>query len=393
MVLREKIKIKSLQVTNNSKTRIFFPNLDGLRFFCFLSVFLYHSFATEYSAVKDTELYHWAKYFIAGNGNLGVNFFFVLSGFLITYLLLIEKENFGNIKVGNFYLRRILRIWPLFYFCVFFGFVLFPQLKTMLGQTPNETAHLGYYLTFLNNFDFIKNGLPDASVLGILWSVAIEEQFYFFWPLLIYFIPFKYYIHLFVTIILVSFGFRYYHASDGLILEMHSLACISDMTIGALAALLVYHSKAFLGWITNAPKWAWILLYLLVFVTYFFRKEIFYNGSFLLAFDRMFMAILFATVILEQNFAQNSLFKLSRFKIISKLGTYTYGLYCLHMIGILIAAKGLAKLGWNKTVYQVVFVEGILSLLITILLAIISYHFFESKFLKLKDKFARITKY
>jgi len=382
-----------LQTSQENKTRVFFPNLDGLRFFCFLSVFLYHSFATDYEAIRGTQLYYWVKYFLARNGNLGVNFFFVLSGFLITYLLLVEKDRFGNIKVGNFYVRRILRIWPLFYFCVFFGFVLFPQLKTMLGQTPNETAHVAYYLTFLNNFDFIKNGLPDASVLGILWSVAIEEQFYVFWPLLIYIIPFKYYKHLFLSIILLSFAFRYYHANDGLILEMHSLACISDMTIGALAALVIYRSKDFLAWVTNAPKWVWIVLYSLVFITYFFRQQIFYHGSFLLAFDRMFMAFLFAMVILEQNFAQHSLFKLSKYKLISKLGTYTYGLYCLHMIGILIVSKGLAKLGFNTTVYHVVFLEGILSFVLTILLAVLSYHFFESKFLKLKDRFARITKY
>lgn len=374
------------------KQRIFFPNLDGLRFFCFISVFLYHSFATEYSEVKSTSLYNWAKYIIAANGNLGVNFFFVLSGFLITYLLLVEKQSFGNIKVGNFYIRRMLRIWPLFYFCVFFGFIIFPQLKQALGQVPNETAHIGYYLSFLNNFDFIKNGLPDASVLGILWSVAIEEQFYFFWPLIIYIVPYKYFLHFFTLFIIASLGFRYYHAQNGLILEMHTLACISDMTVGALAALLVYQFKNIKSAIETAPKWIWIILYTLVFITYFFRKEIFYHNDFLFALDRLAMAILFAAVIVEQNFAQNSLFKLSRFKIISKLGTYTYGLYCLHMIGILVAAKGLAKLGWNKNVYQVVFLEGGLSLVLTIILAIASFHLFESKFLKLKDRFARITK-
>ncbi|HTN16574.1 MAG TPA: acyltransferase [Chitinophagaceae bacterium] len=375
------------------KVRIFFPNLDGLRFFCFLSVFLYHSFATDYTDVKSTGLYYWVKNVIATNGNLGVNFFFVLSGFLITYLLLAEKESFGNIKVGNFYIRRILRIWPLFYFCVFFGFVVFPWLKTAMGQVPAETAHLGCYLTFLNNFDFIKNGLPDASVLGILWSVAIEEQFYLFWPLILYVCPSRYYHYLFVSIILVSLGFRFYYAENWLILEMHTLACISDMTVGALAALLAYGNKRFLELITQTPKWVIVLLYTVTLGAYLYRQELFYHGPLLLAADRLVMSVLFAWIILEQNFSTHSLFKLSRFKLISKLGTYTYGLYCLHMIGILITAKGLARLGWNKNVYQVIFLEGILSLLITIGLALVSFHLFERRFLKFKDKFARITKY
>lgn len=376
-----------------TKSRVFFPNLDGLRFFCFISVFLYHSFATDYASVKETGLYRWVKYFVAANGNLGVNFFFVLSGFLITYLLLTEKETFGNIKVGNFYIRRILRIWPLFYFCVFFGFVIFPKLKIMFGQTPGETAHLGYYLTFFNNFDFIKNGLPDASVLGILWSVAIEEQFYLFWPLLLYIFPVKSYRYLFLTIIAGSFAFRYYHANNSLLLEMHSIACISDMTVGALGALLAFRNQRFLTAIRQMPKVLSLALYLLILICFLYRQQIFYHGAFLFAFDRLFMSLLFIMAILEQNFTEHSLFKLSRFKTISRLGTYTYGLYCLHMIAILIAAKGLAKLGLNKNVYQVIFLEGGLSLLLAIGLAIASYHLFESRFLKFKDKFARITKY
>jgi peptidoglycan/LPS O-acetylase OafA/YrhL len=78
---------------------------------------------------------------------------------------------------------------------------------------------------------------------------------------------------------------------------------------------------------------------------------------------------------------------MSQFKFISKLGTYTYGLYCLHMIGILIAAEGLALAGLNRNVYQVIFLEGAISLSITFLLAFLSYHFYERKFLSLKDKF------
>ena len=118
----------------DKKTKIFFPNLDGLRFFCFVSVFFFHSFATRFASIKENGLYHFVKGVLASNGNLGVNFFFVLSGFLITYLLFAEKEKYKKISVGNFYIRRILRIWPLFYFCVFFGFVIFPILKRALGE-------------------------------------------------------------------------------------------------------------------------------------------------------------------------------------------------------------------------------------------------------------------
>lgn len=378
--------------TAEQKTRIFFPNLDGLRFFCFFSVFLFHSFATNYTDIKSTRFYNTVKYFIAGNGNLGVNFFFVLSGFLITYLLLAEKKNYHNIKVGSFYMRRILRIWPLFYFCVLFGFFAFPFIKSLMGEVPNENASIIYYLAFINNFDMLHKGLPDSSVLGILWSVAIEEQFYLVWPLLLYIFPSRYYPYLFSVILLISFAFRWVHSDSHMHLEIHTLSCISDMTTGGLFAYFSFNSSKFIQAIKQAPKIAWILLYSSVVAVFLYRAQIFDHNPFMIAANRLIVSILFALVILEQNYADHSLFKMSRLKTISKLGTYTYGLYCLYMIGILIAAKSLALLGWNKNVYQVIFLEGGLSLAITIVIAIISYHLFESRFLKLKDRFARITK-
>jgi len=154
------------------KEKIFFPNLDGLRFFSFLTVFLAHIFFTRDDDIKEES---WFKFFrrIFYDGDLGVSFFFVLSGFLITYLLVKEKELTGSIHISSFYVRRTLRIWPLYYFCVFFGFIIFPLLKTAFGQTPNETADPILCSIFLNNFNHVFNGLPDASVLSVLWSVAI----------------------------------------------------------------------------------------------------------------------------------------------------------------------------------------------------------------------------
>src|SRR4051794_13937383 len=112
----------------NIKPAEYLPNLDGLRFMCFLSVFFFHSFHTGYDHIKYSEPYVFIKWTVFQNGNLGVNFFFVLSGFLITRLLLDEKSRNGKIHIFNFYIRRVLRIWPLFYFCLIFGFIIFPLL-------------------------------------------------------------------------------------------------------------------------------------------------------------------------------------------------------------------------------------------------------------------------
>jgi peptidoglycan/LPS O-acetylase OafA/YrhL len=262
-----------------------------------------------------------------------------------------------------------------------------------MGGVPAETADISYYLVFLNNFDFIKKGIPDSSVLGVLWSVAIEEQFYLLWPLILYIFPAKLYKYIFCIIILLSFLFRLVHADNGIVLELHTISCISDMTVGGLFAVLIFQYKELEERIRNIPKYAWIILYLIVATVFLFRHKLFDGNYFLLASDRLIISLLFGLIILEQNFALNSIFKMSNYKYITKLGTYTYGLYCLHMIGILIAAKILAKLGLNKNVYEVVFLEGTLSLVLAIIIATLSYKFYESRFLLLKEKFARVSRY
>lgn len=244
------------------KKRIYFENLDGLRFFCFLSVFLYHSFYTENEYIKASPVYKFVTEELFKNGNLGVNFFFVLSGFLITYLLIEEKKINGQINLKSFWIRRILRIWPLFYFCVGFGFVVFPQLKLFFGQVPNETATPLYYLFFINNFDLIKNGLPDSSVLGLLWSIAVEEQFYLFWPIILYIFPVNKYWIPFLSIIILSLFFRGFN-DDYDSHELHTLSCIGDMTMGAFGAWFIIRSNSLKIKIENLSKHYISLIYFL----------------------------------------------------------------------------------------------------------------------------------
>ena len=372
------------------RVKIFFPNLDGLRFLCFLSVFFFHSFYTEFAYIQNSKHYYFIKKVLFVNGNIGVNFFFVLSGFLITFLLIKEKEIYGQIKIINFWIRRILRIWPLYFFCVFFGFVIFPILKNWFGQIPNETANPLYYITFLNNFDFIKKGLPDASILGVLWSVAIEEQFYFVWPVLLFLIPIRFYPYLFTFIISISIVFRAYF-DNSLLNEYHTFSCMGDLCIGAFGAYFVKNSgnKESLA---KMSKPVLMLIYFSFFIIYFFRGDIFSGNYLLRVIERPLLAFIILLIILEQNFCKNSFFKMSSFKIISKLGVITYGLYCLHFIGILVVITINKKLHYNTNIFEVTFLEVPLSLLLTIVISKISYNYFEKHFLALKEKFSFISK-
>ena len=372
------------------KKHIYFENLDGLRFLCFLSIFFYHSFYTELSELKTNPIYRFIEHDLFGNGDIGVNFFFVLSGFLITFLLIQEKKMNGQINIKNFWIRRILRIWPLFYFCVFFGFVIFPFLKRWFGLVPNETADPVLFLTFLNNFDLINKGLPDSSVLGVLWSIAIEEQFYFIWPLILFSFQVKKLWIPFLIIISASLVFRSYY-DDVYMNEFHTLSCISDMTIGAMGAWLMSISPKFKKHMESLSKFKIAILYFVFLLIFLFEHKVFINHE-IQVFERVFIATIIILIILEQTFSINSLFKMSNFKRMSKLGIMTYGLYCLHFIGILITTTLTKKLGINLHLWQIFLIDTPISFLITVFISRLSYHYFETPFLKLKDKFSYITK-
>ncbi len=370
--------------------KVFFPNLDGLRFLSFLSVFFFHSFYTELDSIKYSGNYIFIKKSLFGNGNIGVNFFFVLSGFLITYLLMEEKKITGKIEIQKFWLRRILRIWPLYFFCVFFGFILFPIIKSYFGQVSNESAEPFYYLTFISNFDFLKNGKPDCSVLGVLWSIAIEEQFYFVWPILLMIVPDKHYLKLFIVIIMGSCIFRFF-VPDPIADEIHTLSCMGDLTMGALGAYLC-RTDEFKKWLEDLKRGYILLIYFLFFVFYFFREQFLFLNTYFYVFDRTIIASIILMIILEQNFSKNSFFKMSKLKFISKLGTISYGLYCLQFVGILTTITLSKKFHLNQNIWNVIFLETLLALSITILFSQLSFKFFEAPFLKLKEKFAYITK-
>lgn len=379
----------------SSKTKVFFPNLDGLRFICFFMVFLFHinKTVTENYLAHGAEIPTFFKIFkiLFQNGNLGVNFFFVLSGFLITFLLVKEKELTGKIHVINFYIRRILRIWPLFYLCVLIGFVIFPMAAHLLRAQREENASLIYYLLFLNNFDIIEKGFPNSLILGILWSIAIEEQFYLSWPLLLSFLPLRFFKYAAIVILAGSLAFRFFYQNDTNILYFHTLAVIGDMAIGGLFAYLSAHNNKFLHVITTLKKSQIAAIYLITIFLFIFRHKLF-ASSFALVFERVVISTFFGLIILEQNFSNNSFFKFSQFRTLTQLGVYTYGLYCVHFIGIYAAMALGNQFKWDEFNVVINLLQAIVALIITILLSMLSYHFFEKKFLSLKDRFALIVK-
>lgn len=172
------------------------PVLDGIRGLAIVMVLFHHctDMAVVTSADKAATLFlHW--------GGFGVDLFFVLSGFLITGILADTRGHKGFFK--SFYARRVLRIFPLYYAICLFSFVILPNLGPALGSLPGVSQGVAdtidtkldrfgtvggdqwYYWTYLSNFVSAKVNAWRHGILDVSWSLAIEEQFYLLWPLLV----------------------------------------------------------------------------------------------------------------------------------------------------------------------------------------------------------------
>ncbi len=382
-----------LLTQNANANKIFFPNLDGLRFFSFLVVFLTHVFGGKYTQIIEPIWYEKLRIRLFSEGStIGVSFFFVLSGFLITYLLLKEKELTNKVHVRSFYIRRILRIWPLYYLIVFYGFVLTPILKPLVGKSIVETASPLLCSLFMNNFNAIWNGSPMLTAIAVLWSVAIEEQFYIIWPLLFAHIKKIYYLYIFLGVIFLSTLFRLIFYKDQMYIEQHTLGVIADMALGGLGAYLILFHPNFKKTIEQLPKGVLLIPYLFVVLLFFFKYEMFFQISWLFILKRVIISFFFCWIILEQNFSLNSAFKVGKFKIISQLGKYTYGLYCLHPIVISFMSILLLKLNLLNQIWQVWLIHFPISLMLSIIVSYLSFRFFESPFIRLKSKYEYISK-
>lgn len=370
--------------------RVFFPNLDGLRFFAFLAVFLFHSFFTKNEVVAANPVFA-ALRWLTRPGDLGVNFFFVLSGFLITYLLLSERQFTGRIHIGGFYVRRILRIWPLYFVVVFLGFGVFPWLKAHFGEHAlHDPAQLSYFLVFLANFNNLYNG-SDIPTLTLLWSVSVEEQFYLVWPLLVALTPVPRMGWLFGAVIAGSLVFRGVHLHETKVLNLHTASLIGDMALGGLVAWLCWRDTRLTSAVAAWPRWAIGLGYS-AGITLIYGRGLLTDLSGYLLIDRLVLALFFAFVLLEQVYAQHSILKVGRLHFPTYWGTYTYGLYCLHFLALLAAYQLLHRLHLNDTVFGAIVGDNGVGLLVALASSWVSFTWFEKPFLKLKDRFAFITR-
>lgn len=375
-----------IDTKTNQLSTPFFANLNGLRFVGALSVFLFHCFTLGRE--------HWGTFFqtpvftklskLFSKGHHGVDLFFVLSGFLITYLLLHEASKNKTINAFGFFMRRLLRIWPLYFLLVFFGFFIFPFLPYGL-QTSNSLLHYGL---FLSNFEEIWNGWHDSvNFLSVTWSISIEEQFYLSWVLLIALIPAmrkgKYFGLYFTLLIIISVIFRLIEYDNERVLYFHTFSVMSDLAIGGYLSYLCFTYGIPEKFKNLRRRWI-ILIYLFGTLLILLAHPLF-PGQ-LIALQRIAIALFFAFVIFEQVYCTLSFYKADKLPGFFKLGEISYGLYIYHCLVIYYVQQLMLHYHWTESVTGfVLFI--LLSALLTFCISWLSYRYFERPLLKLKRYF------
>src|ERR1700742_157030 len=153
-----------------STNRTYLPNLDGVRFLGAFIIMIFHLEGIKSKTGRQTigAIRHFYP-----TGNLVVSIFFVLSGFLITYLLLKEKQKNNFINIKSFYKRRILRVWPLYYLVLILGFFVFPLLSTHFTNDYSNNVEEHFWLNFTSSFFFLQPSVVGLShvpmTLGPIW--------------------------------------------------------------------------------------------------------------------------------------------------------------------------------------------------------------------------------
>ena len=364
--------------------RPYFRNLDGLRGLFFILVFISHG--CSYHAPELVS--HWVAPVVAlgviHNGALVLSFFFVMSAFLITLLLLREQQATGRISVGAFYLRRALRIWPLYIMVLLYGFVIYPWMRAT-GQHPHvETAIAWHYLLCVQNWDIAAGRYPQFAPLFVTWSVAIEEQFYLIWPLMLLLVPPRRLVPVLSLLLAGTMGWQLAYGD----VAFHSLTCASDLLVGSLLAVGVFLAQQY--------RWPWarwwmlalvrlprlFILGLWVWAFYLYRHGLSEAPALLRPFERLTVDVTAGLVLLEQNYGRYSLFKLGRVHVFRRLGQLAYGLYLLHYIAIVFVSDVYYFLHLHKTVWDVVLIMPLASFGLAVGASIVSFRYFELPFLR-----------
>lgn len=357
---------------------IHFEGLNSIRAIAALSVIASHVF-------QAFEFFNLPKSGGLISADQGVTMFFTLSGFLITYLLLVEKKNSDSISIKKFYLRRILRIWPLYYLYIFlvlislFVFQGYYYIYTHIFWLP-------FYLFLAGNVPYILQAMGDTGfpLIGHYWSLGVEEQFYLVWP---WIVSKRINLVRWLTIFIgVFIGLKiiawFYYRSSGNTIPLYSFSItrFDSMAFGALGAVILFDKEKYKKIFRIIFSISMQIIIILSLILWLLNK---FNFMGSLMNPELFSLV---TIILILNITSNQrcYIKLN-YRVLDFLGKISYGIYVYHVLIIFFLERLLRDFAagyYFKVVIIFISVYGL-----TIIISFLSYKFFEKPILNFKRKF------
>ena len=360
---------------SNSKS-LYLPGLNGIRAIAAVSVLVAHT----NSSLSEFNIPNFSMFSTAQGkpshwwfAEHAVTMFFVLSGFLITYLLLIERKTTRTIKVKNFYIRRLLRIWPIYYLYIILAFLAVNFYLDFF----NSNAY--FYLFLMANVPFaLGTGIP---ILGHLWSISVEEQFYLFWPWLFKKTDLKKLKIIIIIFIIAQFIMRVFlwkFHPGSFAATLSSVTRFDCMMIGAFFAILSLEKSFIIRYINSriVQISAWLMLVVIM-------------GINLNRFNDLLVIYLVCLVtsfiIIGQIGVKNRIVNLDNF-VFEQIGKLSYGIYVYHPLIIYLFYKT-GALDSISNIYLKIFTVFIVIIISTLIISYVSYNYFEKSFLRYKDRF------
>ena len=363
----------------------YFEGLNTLKFFTALLVLLDHARQN----LAQYKIYDYSQFTIFHKGKFGVNFFFVLSGFLLTYLAIQEHKKFGNIDIKNFYLRRIFRIFPLYYMSVFLGYmtlaVIYPLIKGQTYLSFSIQEGLIYHLLLLPNYVIVLYPIESIGALYSLWSIGVEEQFYLIFPVFMYFCLKSRHIVRYLMVAAVCVFLLYHLIIHTDILTTNIIVKRFVWTLrfymmligGSWAAVLFFYKDKIKKIIEN--KIFQISVWILLFYLIFYPTDEVFNAA-----HSVFLGLVL--IIISQ---KKTIINVEK-KPFIYLGTISFGIYIYHPYVSYFLRFVMEKSSFiMHSIVLFPFLYYIAELLLTIFIAHFSYKYYELYFLKLKSRYMR----
>ncbi len=352
------------------------PELDALRFVAFLAVFMHHALPRDAGVYLSKGFSPAATEWLLAakeGGAFGLDLFFALSSYLITELLLREYASRGSFSVSAFYVRRALRIWPLYFTFLALTVLVIPMIL------PAETfgpIYIASFALFVGNWVCAVQGIP-FSVASPLWSISVEEQFYIGWPLLLRFFGVSRIKQLAIAMLVSAIAMRVLLAIVGV--QHPGVWCntIARLDPIALGAILAFALNGRAPQIRNAVR---VVMVVAAFAGWLLiAKFLAHDGPTSVATYGL-SAVTSVMLLVAVLRTDAPLLRVPPLSWIVYLGRISYGLYVFHLFALAFVMQLAVPIGFELRV--------LLSLMLTVALAATSYQLLELPFLKLKKRFS-----